>query len=241
MEGYVKAPHSIIRDPELSATAKVAWLLIAGMPDGYHPTREQWMAMLPCKEKGTWQRAVKELERSGLIIVENIGTKKIYTAVKKGGKSTLSKGGKINPSRVEKPTEEGLKINPYKKNIEEQEKNIPEVRARLREEVMQDMMVEMGCRSVGISLADYHSMADEIFNDWTFQDLPDHEWSKSHFLAVLRIKAKEQRKQNSNGQRIINADPVARRQAERQQRVQEIAAATAAFTAKGKRPTKDVF
>ena len=241
MEGYVKAPHSIVRDPSLSATAKVAWLLIAGMPDGYHPTREQWMAMLGVKDKTTWWKTIKELEDASLIEITTSGKRRFFKALYMVEKNHHTMVEKTHHKRVEKPTIEGWKNPPLKKNIEEQEKNIPEVRARLREEVMQDMMVEMGCRSVGISLADYHSMADEIFNDWTFQDLPDHEWSKSHFLAVLRIKAKEQIKQNSNGQRIINADPVARRQAERQQRVAEIAAATAAFTAKGKRPTKDVF
>lgn len=241
MEGFVKAPHDLIRDPALSPAAKVAWLLIAGMPDGYNPAREQWMAMLPCGDKRTWWRVVAELEAAGLIEVTRQGSKKIYTA--------LQGGVKQHPQGVQNNTDMGCETTPvqrcettpHKKNIEEQEKNIPEVRARLREEVTCDMMVEMGCRSADITPEQYRQLADQIFNDWTFQDLPDHEWTKSHFLGVLRIKARELKNQNNNGQRIINADPVARRQMERQQRVQDIAAATAAFAAQGQRPTTEVF
>lgn len=199
-DGYVKAPHDIIRDPSISAMAKVAWLLIAGMPVGYHPTREQWMAMLPCGDKRTWWKTVMELQQAGLIEVSNQGTKKIYTAVQSGVKS--------HPLRVENNTGKGCEttpverceITPIKKNIEEQENNNPvDVRARLREEVTQDAMVEMGCMSVGISTEEYHSLAQEIFNDWTFQDTPDSEWTKNHFLSVLRIKAREQRRNDNNG------------------------------------------
>lgn len=202
-DGYVKAPHDIVRDPSLSATAKVAWLLIAGMPEGYHPTREQWMAMLPCDNKRTWWKVINELEQAGLVEVESVGPRRIYRAKMMGAKNAPI----TRKDRCKKCTDIGAKNTPIlgaknapiKKNIEEQKNNPVDVRARLREEVTQDAMVEMGCRSVGLSLAEYHSLAQEIFNDWTFQDTPDSEWSKQHFLAVLRIKARELRRQNNNG------------------------------------------
>lgn len=181
MEGYVKAPHDIVRDPSLSATAKVAWLLIAGMPDDCHPTREQWMAMLPCGDKRTWWRVINELEQAGLIEVTLQGTRKIYTAVQSGVRP--------HPLRVENNTERGCETTPIKDNTDKQHNS--EARARLREEVTCDMMVEMGCRSCGITQGQYRQLAEEIFNDWEFSDFPPDEWSKHHFLSVLRIKAKE--------------------------------------------------
>lgn len=169
--GYVKAPHDIVRDPSLSATAKVAWLLIAGMPDGRHPTRGQWMAMLPCSDKRTWWRAVNELEQAGLIKVARQGSKKVYTAVTCGTKQQPIVAGDAAAQ------------------AKEQKKSNTEMRTRLREEVMVDMMVETGCRSCGITQEQYNRLADEIFSDWEFSDFPDYEWTKHHFLSVLRIKA----------------------------------------------------
>lgn len=236
MEGYVKAPHDLIRDPTLSSAAKVAWLLIAGMPDGYHPSREQWIEMLPCGDKRTWWRVINELEAAGLITVTRQGTKKIYTAIQEGVKQ--------HPLRVENNTGRGCETTPeqrcenapYKKNIiEEQEKNIPDARARLREEVTSDMMVEMGCRSAGITPEQYRQLADQIFDDWTFQDLPGHEWNKSHFLSVLRIKARELKKQNNNATTDQNRQPIA---AGRADRAAAVAATMAALGAKSSQAEK---
>lgn len=211
-EGYTKAPHSILRDPSLSMAAKVAWLLIAGMSDGYHPTREQWMAMMPCGDKRTWWKVIRELENAGLVEVTRQGPKKCYKAIFNGVKQHQTNGVKPHRKRVQNNTERGCEttpnercettpkerceITPYKKNIiEEQEKNSDDARARLREEVTQDMMVEMGCRSVGISPELYNTLSQEIFNDWEFQNTPDSEWTKAHFLSVLRIKARELNRQ----------------------------------------------
>lgn len=91
----------------------------------------------------------------------------------------------------------------YNKNNKNNKNNISTARARMREEVMTDMMVEAGCRSVGITPEQYTLIADEIFNDWEFQDLPDNEWTKSHFLAVMRIKANIKR----NGQNQQTGNP----------------------------------
>lgn len=190
--GFTKAPNDILRSPFLSAGAKVAWLLIAGMPDGYHPTREQWMEMLGVKEKRTWWRVVNELKSAGLIQVDVVGSRRHYTALPMGAENTPIDGCRNDTYMgVENTPSTGVENTPYIKTNKEQLKTNGETRARMREEVTGDMMVEMGCRSCGITQEQYHRLAQEIFNDWEFSDFPDSEWSKHHFLSVLRIKAKE--------------------------------------------------
>ena len=228
--GYVKAPHALVRDPSLSAVAKVAWLLIAGMPDGYHPTRDQWMDMLPCRDKRTWWHAINELKRAGLIEVEISGQRRYYRVRQIGAENVPvtphDRYIKCTDIGAENVPNLGAENAPHKKNIEEQEKNISEARVRLREEVMVDMMVETGCRSVGITQQQYIQFAQEIFNDWEFSDLPDHEWNKHHFLSVLRIKAKEYKYNATEKDR----QPIAAGRAERATR---LAATMAALAAKG--------
>ena len=219
--GYTKMPNAILRDPSLSPTAKVAWALISGMKPGYHPTRKEWMDMLPCKDKGTWNRAVRDLVEAGLVEVETVSGAKRYRVVTDG-----QEGGKSTPLRVENPPSEGRKIHPPIIIIEEQKMNNSVVRARLREEVAQEAMVEMGCMSVGISRDAYMRLSAEIFNDWEFQDLPDQDWTKKHFLSVLRIKAREQKRYGQNNQ--TNHD---QRDAERLQLAQRYAASIARLAA----------
>lgn len=225
-QGYVKAPHALVRDTSLSATAKVAWLLMAGMPDGYHPTREQWMAMLRIRDKRVWFRVIKELVTADLIEVETNGGRRYYTAKPIGAENAPIPVRNPHPDRCVKRTALGEESAPHKKNIEEQEKNNSEARVRLREEVMVDMMVETGCRSVGITQQQYIQFAQEIFNDWEFSDLPDHEWTKHHFLSVLRIKAKEYKRNATDKDR----QPIA---AGRAERAASLAATMAALAAKG--------
>lgn len=197
--GYTKAPHDIVRNPDLSPAAKVAWLLIAGMPEGYHPTREQWMAMLPCRDKSTWQKVVTELENAGLVEVEKHGTKPVFKAVLKGGKNHPPKGEKIHPQRVEKTTLKGWKKPPYMKNIiEEQLKTIvDDAGAHAREgfiqEINQDYAVEQACMSLGIDAETYATLSKQVIAEWQFRDLPESEWTRMHFLSVMRYKVKEQR------------------------------------------------
>lgn len=211
--GYTKAPHDIVRSPALSPTAKVAWLLISGMPPGYLPTRDQWMAMLPCRDKSTWQRAVAELENAGLVEVEKQGTKRVFRAVLTGEKTTLSKGGKIHPIRgekttlkgVEKPPKEGWKNPPYKKTIEEQEEHIvvdagAGARERFIREINEGYAVEQACMSLGIDVPTYTMLSRQVIAEWQFRDLPDSEWTRMHFLSVMRYKVADIKKQNNNGQ-----------------------------------------
>lgn len=238
--GYTKAPHDIVRSPALSPTAKVAWLLIAGMPPGYLPTRDQWMAMLPCRDKSTWQRAVAELENAGLVEVEKQGTKRVFRAVLTGEKTTLSKGGKIHPIRgekttlkwVEKPPKEGWKNPPYKKTIEEQEEHIvvdagAGARERFVQEINECYAVEQACMLLGIDAQTYAELSQQVIADWKFRDLPDSEWTRMHLLSVMRYKVADFKKQN-NGQTQTTSDrqPVA---AGRAARVAAIARTMAAL------------
>lgn len=219
--GYTKAPHDIVRSPDLSPAAKVAWLLIAGMPDGYHPTREQWMAMLPCKDKSTWQKAVTELENAGLVEVEKQGTKRVFKAVLTGEKTTLSNGGKNHPQRVEKTTLEGVKKPPskgwkkppYMKNIiEEQLKNNDDdagagARERFIQEINQDYAIEQACMSLGIDTQTYVALSKQVIADWRFSDLPESEWTRMHFLSVMRYKVAEKKRDAVHQQRKARQQP----------------------------------
>jgi len=221
--GFTKAPNAIIRDPSLSPTAKVAWMLIASMKPGFHPTRGQWMEMLPCRDKGTWNRAVMELVRAGLVEVETVQGAKRYRVAAPG-----QEGGKTTPERAEIPPSQGRKNHPsiiIEEHIEEQKKNNSVARARLREEVAQDAMVEMGCMSISIDRDTYARLTAEIFNDWEFLDLPDDQWTKHHFLSVLRIKARELKRHGDNK---TDNDP---RAAERVRLAQGYAAAIARLAA----------
>lgn len=238
--GYTKAPHDIIRSPDLSPAAKVAWLLIAGMPPGYHPSREQWMAMLPCKDKSTWQKSVTELMDAGLVEEEKHGTKRVFKAVLKGEKTTLSNDGKNHPSksektthkRVEKPPEEGVKKPPYKKNIKEQLKNNDDdagacARERFIQEINQDYAIEQACMSLGIDIQTYSTLSNQVIAEWRFRDIPDSEWTRMHFLSVMRYKVADLKKNNgANGYR----QPAT---AGREQRATAIAATMAALGEQG--------
>lgn len=128
------------------------------------------------------------------------------------------------------------------KNSKNNNKNniVDDARARVREglvsEVMSDPIIEIGCRSVSITVEQYKKFAEEIINDWTFQDLPDSEWNKSHFIAVLRIKANINKR--NNGQQSDNGGAG---KSSREQLAREYAAEMATLATKGKRPTHDLF
>ena len=158
------------------------------------------------------KRAIAKLVNSGEITRKKYGTKITTTIVKwseyqMGQKSTQrnnSLGQNPTQYRVENRANISPKSDPtkYNKNVEESNKNniLVDARARMREEVMTDAMVEMGCMSLGIDRGTYYQLADQVFNDWQFQDLPDQEWNKAHFLAVMRIKVNAKR----NEQRATN-------------------------------------
>ena len=197
--GYTKIPNAIIRSDHLTVEEKLTWMYIASMPKDYQFTVGEACAVLRINVK-TWRRCVANLKKDGLLAVDfNPGKKNVYRVLTP---SVSDPGSKTAPLPNETPTPppfETLGTHLYKK---EQLKNIDvDARTRVREEVMSDEMVEMGCMSLGIDRGTYENLAFQVFTDWDFQNLPDSEWTKTHFLAVMRYKVADHKKSNNNGQR----------------------------------------
>ena len=203
MIGYVKIPHEVLRNEELTTTEKVVWSLIAGTRDGYNPTIAQYCAMVPC-HADTWRAVVKNLERYGMIAVEHFGNGVTYTAntdanswvitAVKGMKN--SEGRKIShPMKNSYPKDRKIShplvLLTEEHNIEEQENARAPAREKLKQEIMVDLNIELACKSYHISVEQYKKLADEIISEWTFADLEDREWTKIHFISVLRRKAND--------------------------------------------------
>jgi len=218
MNGFTKIPNELMRNPNLPPIAKVVWSLIAGMAPGFDATLSQYCKMVAC-HPDTWRSIIKMLESFGMVAVEHRPNGVKYSAItdtsrwaipskegmknshpmknSEGMKNSHRKGMKISGG-------EGMKIShPSEEHIKEQKKNNIDVdaRTRVREEVMSDEMVEMGCMSLGIDRGTYENLAFQVFTDWDFQNLPDSEWTKTHFLAVMRYKVADYKKINNNGQR----------------------------------------
>lgn len=191
-------------------------LLLSADRDGNTEVNLGGLMSLTGLSHNTVSRAIATLVKSGEISREKCGVKittKISNWNNFQGCNPLTQnlvipknGNTKNGASID--PKNGTIIHPkigstiYNKNNNKNNKNNSlEMRARMREEVMQDMMVETGCRSVGITVEQYKTIAEEIFNDWTFQNLPDDEWTKGHFLAVMRIKANVKRngQQQNNG------------------------------------------
>ena len=71
-------------------------------------------------------------------------------------------------------------------------------REKFEHEVMIDRNIELACKSCSIARAQYMELAAVIIAEWEFKDLPDSEWTKNHFISVLRHKVNSQ-KNYSNG------------------------------------------
>lgn len=199
--GYTKIPNAIIRSDNLTVEEKLTWMYIASMPKGYQFTVGEACAVLRINVK-TWRRCVANLKNEGMLAVGfNPGKKNVYRVLTP---SVSDPGSKTVPLPNETTTPhpfETLGTHSYNK---EQLKNIDDdARTRVREEVMSDAMVEMGCMSLGIDRGTYENLAFQVFTDWDFQNLPDGEWTKTHFLAVMRYKVSDYKKSNNNGQRTI--------------------------------------
>jgi hypothetical protein len=206
--GYTKIPNAIIRMATISPSERSAWCLIASLPNGYELSVNDACAMLGINQK-TWRQCVAVLVKRNMVTVESVpGHANVYSV-------TPAENWDTTPSKnwYSQKTE-GVPKNgtpPLPKNgrgthsyNKEQLKNIDDdARARVREEVMSDGMVEMGCMSLGIDRGTYENLAFQVFTDWDFQNLPDGEWTKTHFLAVMRYKVSDYKKSNNNGQRTI--------------------------------------
>ena len=89
-----------------------------------------------------------------------------------------------------------------------------DVREKLKQEVMIDANIELACVGCGITTELYKQFAAMIIADWKFQDLDDKEWTKKHFMSVLRHKVADL-KQKENGFQITKntdrtSDPLTR-------------------------------
>jgi hypothetical protein len=70
------------------------------------------------------------------------------------------------------------------------------MREKLEHEVMIDGNIELACKSCGITQTQYMELATAIIAEWKFKDLPDSEWTKNHFISVLRYKVKSFKNHN---------------------------------------------
>jgi hypothetical protein len=204
MNGFTKIPNELMRNPLLSPTEKTVWGVIASTSEDYNPTIATYCAMVRC-HFNTWRAVIRMLRGFGMVTVEHSGNRVRYNVVTEPSKWTLPNNiceGKGNNNCEGHPNNI---CDPLKEHIKEQKKNNidDDARTRVREEVMSDAMVEMGCMSLGIDRGTYENLAFQVFTDWDFQNLPDGEWTKTHFLAVMRYKVSDYKKSNNNGQRTI--------------------------------------
>ena len=70
---------------------------------------------------------------------------------------------------------------------------------------MIDLNIELACKSCGITAEEYRRLAEKIIADWKFQDLPDNEWTKKHFMSVLRYKVNDIKQQSNEPKNSTNA------------------------------------
>ena len=214
MNGYTRIPHELMRNPHLPPIAKVVWSLIAGMAPGFHATVAQFCKMVAC-HPNTWRSTIKLLVRCGMVSVERSANGVKYTAVTDTSKWKVEGNKNCNPNNNcegnknckgkgnKNCNHEGNKIShPSEEHIEEQKNNNSSttracVRTRLIEEVKTDAQIERGCMALGIDRRTYLILAEQVFIDWDFQALPDSEWNTGHFLAVMRYKAADYKKQNN--------------------------------------------
>lgn len=198
-----------MRDSSISLAARAVWVIIDGISEDYKPTLSQWLQMSGVT-RNTWRRCVRELAAHGWLTYDTEGNRTVYRTTTKGVQAKKPPLAEHVVSDEEKPV-------------------VPDPRARLRNDVTSDMMVEIGCRSVGISADEYRRLAQEIFNDWAFQDLDPREWTKSHFLGVLRIKVKEKNRKNGQ-QKQPTTGPDKARADERRRGVDHAAAPAESYT-----------
>lgn len=77
--GYTKIPNAIIRLATISPSERLAWCLIASLPQGYALSTNAACAMLGINSK-TWRQCIAVLKQRGMITVENIpGHANVYS------------------------------------------------------------------------------------------------------------------------------------------------------------------
>ena len=196
-KGFTMVPNAIIRSSELSVSDKAVWNFIASMPNGYRYTVRSACDKLHINEK-TWCRCVCKLERKGLVTVKSVpGQTNVYDAVRDSPqweetptKIVGSSNGTptkiaVPPPPNEYPTTHYNKKKQLNNNVDD------DTRKKLELEVMIDLNIELACKSCGITAEEYRHLAEKIIADWKFQDLEDSEWTKKHFMSVLRHKVND--------------------------------------------------
>ena len=200
---FTKVPNSLIRTPMLSSVEKVVWCYIASMRDGYTYAVHSACEYLGINVK-TWRQCVAELQRRGMVSVKMIpGKTNVYSAVRDPSGWDLPSTNRVGysngtPTKKDPPPlpNENLGTHSY---IEDINNTIidDDVRERLKQEVMTDNNIELACMSCEITTEQYRQLAAIIIADWTFQDLPSKEWTKKHFMNVLRYKVNDLKRKNN--------------------------------------------
>ena len=196
-KGFTMVPNAIIRSSELSVSDKAVWNFIASMPNGYRYTVRSACDTLHINEK-TWCRCVCKLERKGLVSVKSVpGQTNVYEAVRDtplreetptkivGSSNGTPTKIAVPPPPNEYPTTHYNKKKQLNNNVDD------DTRKKLELEVMIDLNIELACKSCGITAEEYRHLAEKIIADWKFQDLEDSEWTKKHFMSVLRHKVND--------------------------------------------------
>lgn len=212
--GFTKVPNAIIRSSVLSIAEKAVWCYIASMPDGYRYSVRSACMALHIGDK-TWRRAIIKLEKLGLISVRHmLGMKTVYQASKNalgwnlppsqmtsGSNDTSSQltiGSNDSSGQLTAPPRVNGQQVTHINNKELLNNNVDDdtcahIREKFEHEVMIDENIKLACMSCGITKAQYKELAVAIIAEWKFKDLPDSEWTKNHFISVLRYKVKNQK------------------------------------------------
>ena len=213
-KGFTKVPNAIIRSSVLSIAEKAVWCYIASMPDGYRYSVRSACMTLHIGDK-TWRRAIIKLEKLGLISVRHmLGMKTVYQASKNAlgwnlppsqmtscsndTSSQLTSGSNDSSGQITAPPRVNGQQVTHINNKELLNNNVDDdtcahIREKFEHEVMIDVNIELACMSCGITKAQYKELAVAIIAEWKFKDLPDSEWTKNHFISVLRYKVKNQK------------------------------------------------
>lgn len=218
-KGFTKVPNAIIRSSVLSIAEKAVWCYIASMPDGYRYSVRSACMTLHIGDK-TWRRAIIKLEKLGLISVRHMpGMTTVYEASKDAlgwnltpsqmtgcsneSSSQLTSGSNDTSGQLNAPPIVNGQQVTHINNKELLNNNVDDdryahIREKFEHEVMIDRNIELACKSCSITRAQYMELAAVIIAEWEFKDLPYSEWTKNHFISVLRHKVNSN-KHYSNG------------------------------------------
>ena len=118
-------------------------------------------------------------------------------------------------------------INKEKENKEKfaaDDARVREKREKFKQDILANIiMKEPMCMQLGITVDEFDKLAGFVFLDWEFCNMPIERWTVYHFLNTLRIKAREQKRQNNGNGWTTNSTESERQRAEYLQRRAEFA------------------